>query len=88
MRETRVYSVLSGLIGESFNEEKVYQVIEVLRLYRKKGYSLAELDSLAFNESTGKSIFHLTRELFLEYQLKGMTYNLISYYKGISNKCR
>jgi NTE family protein len=50
----KIYSILSDLIGESFNENRVVsKVIDVLQLYRENGYSLAELDSLYFDEPTG-----------------------------------
>ena len=50
-----VYSVLKNLIHQPYNPQKlVTKLIQALNIYRSKGYSLAEVSNVNFNEITGK----------------------------------
>lgn len=47
-------SVLSVLVGKTFVERKVVGVIiDILKIYRKPGYSLADLTDISFDRETG-----------------------------------
>ena len=47
-------SVLSVLVGKPLVERKVVGVIiDILKIYRKQGYSLADLTDISFNRETG-----------------------------------
>ena len=50
----RVYEILNPLYDNPYNEKKVSQkLIDLLRHYRKKGYSLADVKVVNFDELTG-----------------------------------
>lgn len=47
--------IINRLAGNPFAERKVVlAVIDILKLYRKRGYSLAELKSIRFDKQTGR----------------------------------
>ena len=51
----KVYKILNSLNGAEFNEKIVSQkLIDLLRFYRKKGLSLADVNSVTFDKSSGQ----------------------------------
>lgn len=53
--EERTEEIFNEIKGKAFNAYDVYEtIVSVLRQYREKGFSLAALDSLHFDESSGK----------------------------------
>lgn len=51
----RIDSIFSILINRPFNSRILMsKIIKVMNLYRNRGYSLADLDSLSFNKDTGR----------------------------------
>jgi NTE family protein len=67
-----IRTVAEKLIGERFSSNKVLGVTkQILDLYRHKGYSLAEIDSLKFNQSTGEIAIHLNEGLISRITIRG-----------------
>ncbi|HVO74690.1 MAG TPA: patatin-like phospholipase family protein [Ignavibacteriaceae bacterium] len=72
LEKTEVDSILSDLIGSPYNGEKIYEkVISIINLYRNKGYSLAGIDSIAFNERTGKLILEFNEGIIHRIRIEG-----------------
>ncbi|PJB00990.1 MAG: hypothetical protein CO127_06105 [Ignavibacteria bacterium CG_4_9_14_3_um_filter_36_18] len=74
-------SLAAELIGKSFNAQKIATtIIKMLRIYRDYGYSLAELNSLKFNESTGVLKLNFTEGFIDQIKVEGnenTNYNVI-----------
>lgn len=67
-----INSVFSSLRNTPFNGEKILsKIIRFLKFYRDKGYSLANLDSLNFNGSTGNLKFYFNEGRVDEVIIKG-----------------
>lgn len=50
-----VDSVLTAILNKPFNERKIVEaIVEVLKLYRKKGYSLAYIKNIFFDAESGE----------------------------------
>jgi len=70
-----VKTILSTLVGQPYNGKKIFQAIkEILDLYRIAGYSLAELDSVAFNRSSHHLSFFFSEGIVSEIRIKGNSY--------------
>ena len=67
-----IRTVAEKLIGEKFSSDKVLAASkQILDLYRHKGYSLAEIDSLRFNQRTGEIAIHLNEGLISRITIRG-----------------
>ena len=54
LEKSQTDSILTNLINKPYVERKVVEAItDVLKLYRKRGYSLADLTSISFNRESG-----------------------------------
>ncbi len=63
-----VASMFSSLIGHPYNASKILaRIVDAISLYRNKGYSLAEVSKVNFNNKTGKLTF-----LFNEGKIDGI----------------
>ncbi len=70
--EDSIRYVAEKLIGERFSSEMVLAASkQILDLYRHKGYSLAEIDSLKFDPATGKISIHLNEGLISKITMRG-----------------
>jgi NTE family protein len=70
--EDSIRLVAEKLIGERFSADKVLAASkQILDLYRHKGYSLAEIDSLKFDPATGKIEIHLNEGLISRVTVRG-----------------
>lgn len=50
----KIYRILNSLNGKIYNEKRISQkLIDLLRFYRKNGLSLADINSVSFNKSSG-----------------------------------
>jgi NTE family protein len=67
-----IKAVAEKLIGERYSADKVLSVSkQILDLYRHKGYSLAEIDSLKFNPVSGEITIHLNEGLISNVAIRG-----------------
>lgn len=65
-------SIFSSLKDSPFNSKKIVsKLIRFLKLYRDKGYSLANLDSLRFNEVSGSLKFYFNEGLISDVIIRG-----------------
>ncbi|MCK7527191.1 MAG: hypothetical protein MZV64_61075 [Ignavibacteriales bacterium] len=54
LEKSQTDSILTNLLNKPYVERKVVEAItDVLKLYRKRGYSLADLTSISFNRESG-----------------------------------
>jgi len=54
LKKAQTDSILTKLLNKSYVERKVVgAIIDILKLYRARGYSLADLTSISFNRETG-----------------------------------
>lgn len=74
-------SLAAELIGKPFNAQKAAStIIKILRIYRDFGYSLAEMNSLEFDEITGNLKLNFTEGLIDQIKVEGnynTNYNVI-----------
>jgi NTE family protein len=65
-------SILDQLIGKPYNAKLLSGTIaEVLRIYRKNGYSLADLDSTSFDEREGKLYLKFSEGIISDIKIEG-----------------
>jgi len=70
-----IRTILQKLEGKPYNGKKIFLVIkEILELYGKAGYSLAELDSVSFNKSTQQLALFFSEGIVSEIKIKGNSY--------------
>jgi NTE family protein len=54
LEKSQTDSIITNLINKPYVERRVVQAItDILKLYRKRGYSLADLTSISFNRDSG-----------------------------------
>jgi NTE family protein len=69
-----VDSILSDLLNKPYNAKKLSEaIIEVLKTYRKEGYSLAELDSTSFDEHNGRVFLRFNEGIISDIKIEGNT---------------
>lgn len=69
---SKVDSILSALINNRYNAKRLSEVItDVLRIYRKEGYSLADLDSTSFNEAKGEMTLIFNEGIISDIKIEG-----------------
>ncbi len=72
VNENKIRKITQKLIGKPYNPKKILRaLIEVLRLYRKQGYSLATIKNLSFEETTGELKFEIDEGIISEIKVKG-----------------
>jgi NTE family protein len=72
LEKSKVDSILSGLIGNPFNGKKIYEkAVSIIDLYRNKGYSLANLEKIAFIEKTGKLTLDFSEGIIHRIRIEG-----------------
>ncbi|MEE9288724.1 MAG: BamA/TamA family outer membrane protein, partial [Bacteroidota bacterium] len=60
------------MLGEVINVHNGRQVLEnILRLYRRRGYSLARIDSVSFDKSKGTAILHIREGIISGVEVHG-----------------
>jgi NTE family protein len=65
-------SILSQLIGQTFVEAKVANaIVDVIKLYRRHGYSLADVTDLSFNEESGTLFLYFDEGKISRIHLEG-----------------
>jgi NTE family protein len=65
-------SILDRLIGKPYNAKLLSGTIaEVLSIYRKNGYSLADLDSTSFDEREGKLYLKFSEGIISDIKIEG-----------------
>ncbi|MFA6597593.1 MAG: patatin-like phospholipase family protein [Ignavibacteriaceae bacterium] len=70
-----VKTIFKKLEGHAYNGVQTFSVIkEILELYRKAGYSLAELDSVSFNKSSQHLSLFFSEGIVSEIKIKGNSY--------------
>ncbi|MCK9425092.1 MAG: patatin-like phospholipase family protein [Ignavibacteriaceae bacterium] len=70
-----VKTILKKLEGKPFNGTKTFSVIkEILELYRIAGYSLAELDSVSFDNSSQHLSLIFSEGIVSEIKIRGNSY--------------
>ncbi len=68
-----VANTLNKLTGKPFVGQNVLNTVkELLGIYRSSGYSLAELDSINYDKSTGELELHIKEGIISEIVLKGV----------------
>lgn len=74
-----VYSILKGIINEPYNPKKlVSKSIRILNLYREKGYSLAEIKKINFDENSGELKISFDEGKIYAIKIEGNKYTLPS----------
>jgi NTE family protein len=69
---TKVDSILNPLLNTPYNAKKLSRLlIDVLREYRKDGYSLADLDSTSFNENKGEIFLQFNEGMISDIRIEG-----------------
>ncbi|MGE5797237.1 MAG: patatin-like phospholipase family protein [Ignavibacteria bacterium] len=72
LEKAKVDSILTDLIGNPYNGKKIYdRVTSIIELYRNKGYSLADVDSISFNEKTGKLTLDFSEGIIHRIRIEG-----------------
>ena len=72
INHTKVDSILNHLLNKPYNAKKLSEsIIEVLRTYRKEGYSLAELDSTSFDEYGGEIFLSFNEGIISDFKIEG-----------------
>jgi NTE family protein len=67
-----VDSVLAPLTNRPYNARKLSEsIIELLKIYRKEGYSLAELDTIWFDEKNGEINIKFEEGIISEIRIEG-----------------
>ncbi len=67
-----VRAVVSNLPGKPYNPKTILiDIIKILRLYRQKGYSLATVKNIAFEEKTGKLKIEIDEGVISKIKVKG-----------------
>jgi NTE family protein len=70
--QTSVESILNRLINKPYNAKKVSEaIIEVLKIYRMKGFSLAELESTSFDKYDGKLSLNFNEGIIADIKIEG-----------------
>lgn len=74
-----VYSILKSTINKPYTPQKlVSKSIQVLNLYRKKGYSLTEIKKISFDENSGKLKISFDEGKISAIKIEGNKYTLPS----------
>jgi NTE family protein len=69
---TKVDSILNYLLNKPYNAKKLSEaLIEILRTFRKEGYSLAELDSTSFDEHNGRLFLKFSEGIISDIKIEG-----------------
>ena len=69
---TKVDSILYDLLNKPYNAKRLSEaIIEVLRAYRKEGYSLAELDSTSIDENKGEIFLKFSEGIISDIKIEG-----------------
>jgi NTE family protein len=72
INHTEVDSILNNILNKPYNAKKLSEaIIEVLRTYRKEGYSLAELDSTSFDDTKGKIFLKFDEGIISDIKIEG-----------------
>ncbi|MEO8399428.1 MAG: patatin-like phospholipase family protein [Ignavibacteriaceae bacterium] len=67
-----VDSILYPLYNQAYNPEKLCgKLIEILKLYREKGFSLADIQKIEFNKKTGVLYLKFDEGLISKIEIKG-----------------
>ncbi len=68
----KVDSIFNHLLNKPYNARKLSEtIIEVLRNYRKVGYSLAEVDSITFDEHKGEIFLKFNEGMISDIKIEG-----------------
>jgi NTE family protein len=69
---TKVDSIINILLNKPYNAKKLSETItEILKTYRKEGYSLAELDSTSFDEFKGEIFLKFNEGIISGIRIEG-----------------
>ncbi len=72
INQDEIDSVFSDLIGKPYNADKVISgLIDLINLYRKQGYSLAEVRNVRFNEDEGILNIRIDEGIISEIRIAG-----------------
>jgi NTE family protein len=67
-----IETIVSSVEGEHYKEDKIVRMVsDLLRLYRKSGYLLAEIKQIEFDEMTGSLLLQIEEGLISEIHVEG-----------------
>jgi NTE family protein len=70
--KSKIDSVIDDLIGHPYNAQRIFEkLVQILNFYRLQGYSLADVDTVSFNEKEGKLYIKFSEGKILNIELEG-----------------